>query len=155
MGLNYGQELTKLKIEHDNALCRIVIEKLLIALIVVAIGFFANQELEKFKHGLADRQHALQTQDKILSDLRDIYDQISRLNHQLITLRVDQKAAGTGPYNELIKNYNKKLGDFHNLINRSGRHLSEDFESRLVPSSDCRRNENAWLGRLELRRRSL
>lgn len=77
---NHDNENQKLLFEHKLQIRRILIEKLMLAIIIVLAAFSGNFILESYKSNLAQGQFLLETRLKAIEEIKSSYDKLVDLN---------------------------------------------------------------------------
>ena len=134
--MNLEEEKAKLDHEHDLTIRRIWLEKgllaLVLGLVLAGASFGANYLLENAKEGFAERRHTLEVHERILTDLRRNYDNLTRHTYTVAHMEKTGTAEAAATYASAVAKYKLSLDQFKSHANASGRHFTERFQLRLI-----------------------
>lgn len=107
---------------HKLQTKRIVLEKLLLALLLVVAAVCGNFLVEKYKSGLVERKFLLEKRLAAIEEISGVY---SRL-----TLHYRNSARPTGSTEAELSEYRKEIEGFSHLVGRKGMLFDEKYEER-------------------------
>ena len=123
--MNLEEEKLLVDHKHKKDLYRMFIEKGIIVLIVVIVGFYCNSIIEQYKSDQITKHFILESRLSAIKELRNQFGTLQIYMHQLMFVVSPEDR------NELLLNYQKSLYEFNKIVNKSETLFPEELSLQL------------------------
>ncbi|MEM7215117.1 MAG: hypothetical protein AAF423_06195 [Pseudomonadota bacterium] len=112
----------ELLFEHKLQTRRILLEKLLLAGLLIVAAVFGNFLVEKYKSGLVERKFLLEKRLAAIEEIGGVYSQL--------TLHFRNATSSSGSSDEQLRKYKEDIENFSHLVGKKGMLFDEKYEER-------------------------